>query len=112
MSAFPNMSDKKKPLKTKGCRTIFTKPHFFVAIAKRFAIVRSSPVSATNTKPSTTMKITITSSAINNGKQHIIRIPFVGTFTVDQKDRNRACAFVLANNRKDSLSFMQSIAIA
>ena len=41
---FSHMSDKKKPLKTKGCRTIFTKTHFFVAIANRFAIVRLSPV--------------------------------------------------------------------
>jgi len=59
----------------------------------------------------TTMSITITSKAINNGKQHVIRIPFIGTFTVDQKDASRAISFVLANGKNESIGFMNAIAI-
>jgi len=57
------------------------------------------------------MKITITSKAINNGAQHIIRIPFIGTFTVDQKDRNRAIDFVLNHGKNEAVGFMNAIAI-
>jgi hypothetical protein len=57
------------------------------------------------------MKITITSKAINNGKQHVLRIPFIGTFTVDQKDANHAISFVLANGKNESIGFMNAIAI-
>jgi hypothetical protein len=57
------------------------------------------------------MNITITSNAINNGKQHVLKVPFLGTFTVDQKDRNRAIAYVLSNNKSDSLYFLRKLSI-
>jgi hypothetical protein len=57
------------------------------------------------------MNITITSNAINYGKQHVIKVPFLGTFTVDQKDRNRAIAYVLSNNKSDSLYFLRKLSI-
>jgi hypothetical protein len=62
-------------------------------------------------KPTATMNITITSKSINNGKQHVLRIPFIGTFTVDQKDVSRAISFVLANGKNESSGFMNAIAI-
>jgi hypothetical protein len=57
------------------------------------------------------MNITITSNAINDGKQHVLKVPFLGTFTVDQKDRNRAIAYVLSNNKSDSLYFLRKLSI-
>jgi hypothetical protein len=67
--------------------------------------------SGTEHKPTATMNITITSKAVNNGKQHVLRIPFIGTFTVDQKDASRAILFVLANGKNESIGFMNAIAI-
>jgi hypothetical protein len=57
------------------------------------------------------MNITITSNAINDGKQHVLKVPFLGTFTVDQKDRNRAIAYVLSHNKSDSLYFLRKLSI-
>lgn len=59
----------------------------------------------------TLMKITITSEAINNGKQHIIRVPFIGTFTVDQRDANRTIEFVLSHGKNESIGFLNAVAI-
>jgi len=57
------------------------------------------------------MNITITSKSINNGKQHVISVPFIGTFTVDQKDKRKAIDFALKNNRRNARFFLNSLAI-
>jgi hypothetical protein len=57
------------------------------------------------------MNVTITSKAINNGKQHIVKVPFVGTFTVDQKDINRTCEYVLSHGRNECKGFLRAVAI-
>jgi hypothetical protein len=57
------------------------------------------------------MKITIHSKSINNGKQHVLSIPFLGTFTVDQRDVNRAIAFIHGNNKVESLHFLRQLHI-
>jgi hypothetical protein len=57
------------------------------------------------------MNVTITTNPINNGKQHIVKIPFVGTFTVDQKDVNKAVDFALSRNKRETAFFLQSLAI-
>ena len=57
------------------------------------------------------MKITIHSKAIDNGKQHVLSVPFLGKFTIDQKDRNRAIAFIHSNNKGESLHFLRQLHI-
>jgi len=57
------------------------------------------------------MKTTIYSKAINSGKQHVISVPFLGTFTVDQKDKNRAISFIHSNNKGESLHFLRQLHI-
>lgn len=58
------------------------------------------------------MKTAIYSKAINNGEQHVLSVPFLGTFTVDQQDRNRAIAFIHSNNKGESLHFLRQLHIA
>jgi hypothetical protein len=65
----------------------------------------------TTTQHKKNMKITIHSKSINDGKQHVLSVPFIGTFTVDQKDASRAISFVLANGKNESIEFMNAIAI-
>jgi hypothetical protein len=57
------------------------------------------------------MKITIHSKAIDNGKQHVLSVPFLGTFTIDQKDRNRAISFIHGNNKGESLHLLRQLHI-
>jgi hypothetical protein len=58
------------------------------------------------------MNITITSKAINNGKQHILSVPFLGKFTIDQKDVNSAINFIQRNDKNESLQFLLKLSIA
>jgi hypothetical protein len=36
-------------------------------------------------------------------------VPFLGTFTVDQRDVNRAITFIHGNNKRESLHFLRQL---